>query len=126
MHNFIATSGMLQSPDQLRAADLEQVLESLVYDAKLTMTTPSIHGDERLYRVMPRLASIDGLVRTFTCVPACECLTCMGIEQPDRRYVPCPNMSAWLDAAAGTEHADGRGGEGRGGGGEGRGGGRPL
>jgi hypothetical protein len=102
VHNFIRDSGLLGSGSQLRVGDVEALLESLVYDSHLEVNQPSIHGDDRLYRLMPRLPSIDGLVASFTLVPACECLTCKCIEpaQPGDRYTPCPNLSAWLNRAA--------------------------
>ena len=102
---YCLCQGVIKSKDALRSEDIESVLESLVHDSHLEMTRPSMHGEDVLYRIMPRLPSIDALASSFTCVPLCGCLTCMGAVQPSDRYVPCPNVTAWLDNAVAATDA---------------------
>jgi DNA-directed RNA polymerase III subunit RPC6 len=105
VYGFIRDSGLLKSTDMLRPADVDAVLQALVYDAKLEMTAPTIYGDERRFQATPKLASIEDFARSLVSVPKCECLTCRGLEAPGGCYVPCPNLSRWLDRAVGVATA---------------------
>ena len=78
------------------------------------MQPQKFHGDDRVYCLAPKLYSIDELVQPFMSVPQCHCITCTGAALRSRpviaatgaaaeyEYVPCPNMSAWLEGAADT------------------------
>ena len=99
VHAFIRDSGMIKGLT-LRQEDVDTVLEALVYDARLEMTEPTLYGEGKQYRILPRLTSIESLISSYTCIPACQCLTCQGVTQPRGRYIPCPNLTTWLDGAS--------------------------
>ena len=114
-HVFIRDSGIISGAQQLRQEHTEAVLQSLVYDARLQAI---IGRDEPTYRLSPKLASVDELVKPILAVPQCGCLTCNGVAPGARpgsivpsgpgpstdssveRYIPCRNMTAWLEKAA--------------------------
>lgn len=107
-HEFIHSTNILKGQPQLRVADVEAVLVALVYDAKLEEApTPD---DEKRYRLIDKLTTIDELVKPFTSVPSCDCLTCRGVvlepactvvgAASNQRYIACRNMDAWLEKVA--------------------------
>jgi len=102
VHDFISGSGLLNGKP-LEQSDIESVLDMLVSDAKiesdkqLTAARSERGGviEEKLYRMRPAFWFIDHEVRSYTTVPSCRCLVCMGQATDPTRC--CPAMTAWLE-----------------------------
>lgn len=117
VHEFINSSGLIRGK-QLRPADMDEVLQSLVYDARLeqdrgggpapsSSSHASSHGSSKaggegsgvLYRAVPALHSIEARARAFTRLPPpeCDCPACTEISPNDT----CHTMTAWLETVVG-------------------------
>lgn len=100
VHAFIRGSGLIKGTP-LREADINSILTSLVYDARLEMTRDSIAGDEKVYKL---IMMEPGLERAFTSVP---CATCPVSDQcsefGDISPATCTYMTRWLDQATGKD-----------------------
>lgn len=101
VHDFINNSGLLNGKP-LEQSDIESVLDMLVSDAKIEsdmqLTGRIERGgviEEKLYRMRPAFWFIDHEVRSYTTVPSCRCLVCMGEASDPTRS--CPAMTAWLE-----------------------------
>ena len=96
VHSFISSSGLIRG-QPLTVEDVEKVLQALVYDSKAESTHDPRHGSEKVYRIVPKLSSIEYMVDSFTSLPSatCECSACL-----EDMGQPCLAMDAWLDAAA--------------------------
>ena len=98
MHRFICESGLVRGKQPV-LTDIEQVLQALMYDARIEQPAnarASVLDAEPMYKLTPPLASIDGLALAFTSVPPideCECAHCLeGLTEQ-----PCAMMTAWLE-----------------------------
>ena len=91
---FIRTSGLIKGKP-LRLQDIESVLNSLVYDARIEVT-PLPHGSSKsdpVYNLVHRMPRLDAMVECLTTLPqaSCECTRCFTGSGPE-----CPMTTAWL------------------------------
>jgi len=109
VHEFINNSGLVRGK-VLEPSDIEEILETLVSDARLEcdkQLTGSGGGRalfEKLYRMRPSFAFIDDEVRAYTSVPDCACLSCSSNWRSGAgtQLRPCPAITAWLAQACET------------------------
>ena len=72
VHRFICESGLIKGK-QLRLADIEQVLHSLVYDAKIEVSARQpgqiSDSDEPTYTLVQKLPRLEAMIGALTSIP---------------------------------------------------------
>jgi len=104
--SFITQTGIVRGK-QPSLRDMEQVLQALVYDARIEMLhnarVEEHHTGETIYQAVPPLPSIEKYAINFTSIPPfVDCQQCPACAQR-RDDVPCEMMDAWLSRAV-TSH----------------------